>query len=111
MYWLQKRYKSRSIDNLSSDATADFKLLFFFSLYPEKHSQNIIGLTHILLKDLSSPEPRVHKVSLKCGTASVRGWVRMFTLSNSNTSETSGPITINFLSKALLWWGKGSIRF
>ena len=54
----------------------------------------------------SSPEPKVHKVTLYCMVlepasvgASVGPSVRAFTLSNLNISKTTRPITIKFYLK------------
>ena len=64
----------------------------------------------------SSPESKAHKVSLQDGTragvrACLRASVRLFTLSNMNISETSGPIAIKLNLKHVPGWGKSCIRF
>ena len=57
-------------------------------------------MTHTWIVIVSSPEPKAHKVSLYDGTrADICPSVRLFTISNMNISETSGPIAIKFYLK------------
>ena len=63
----------------------------------------------IFFSNFSSPEPKVHKVSLLDATRAV--CANVSTLSNMNISETSGPIAIKFYLKHHGDGGKAALGF